>query len=226
MKINWNKKYTTIAIYALGVVAIATLVLVTILNLGTIGQGVGKFVSIINPLIIGFIIAYLVNPLMKVFESRLFGFCDKGKKRPALKRVLALILSYIVYITFIVLIFALLIPQLIVSCNDLINMLSGALSTVDSTTDMLTKYFPFLDADRTAEYIEEFFADSYKIAQTVTPHITSFVASFAEYVKNAFLGIILSLFQGKAYRAGQKARLCRHARQKERLIDGFSPLYR
>lgn len=194
MKINWNKKYTTIAIYALGVVAIATLVLVVLLNLGTIGKGVSKFVSIINPLIIGFIIAYLVNPMMKVFEKRVFAFCDKGKKRPALKRVLSIVLSYLVYITFIMLIFALLIPQLLVSCNDLINMLSGALSTVDSTADMLTKYLPFLDADRTAQYIEEFFADSYKIVQTVTPHLTSFVASFAEYVKNAFLGIILSIY--------------------------------
>ncbi len=72
-KINWNKKYTTVAAYCLGVIAISVLFVVFVFKFDSFAQGFSWVGSVAAPIICGIIIAYILNPLVDVIERKLFG---------------------------------------------------------------------------------------------------------------------------------------------------------
>lgn len=79
MKINWNKKYTTIAVYALIVIALAVLFVVFVFKFDDFKNTFSWVGSVAAPVIIGVAIAYILNPLMMYFENRLFKKLKDGK---------------------------------------------------------------------------------------------------------------------------------------------------
>ena len=95
-KIDWNRKYTTIAIYACIVIAIAIIMLVVGLNFDRLGETLGRMMDVLNPIFVGIIIAYLCNPLLRLFENKVFAFVERKKRRLALRRGLALTATYLV----------------------------------------------------------------------------------------------------------------------------------
>lgn len=72
MRVNWNKKYTTIAIYALLVIALAVLFVVFVFKFDDFKNGFSWVGGVTAPIICGVAIAYVVNPLVMYFENRLF----------------------------------------------------------------------------------------------------------------------------------------------------------
>lgn len=73
-KVDWNKKYTTIAVYALFVILFAVVCVFFFLNNHDFGKYASSFLSVFNPIIYGMIFAYLLNKLMKKVEIYVFGF--------------------------------------------------------------------------------------------------------------------------------------------------------
>lgn len=111
MKPDFNKKYTTIAVYAFLVIA-ASLCFWAILNhIGVVWNTVQKIVNVLIPFVNGFIIAYLVNPVVKTCEK---WFARVGKKKPEskLRRVLGIISAYIIVLGAITAFCVLLVPQI------------------------------------------------------------------------------------------------------------------
>lgn len=72
MKVNWNRKYTTIAVYALLVIAIAVLFVVFVFKFDTFKEKISWVGGVAAPVICGIAIAYILNPLMMYIESKLF----------------------------------------------------------------------------------------------------------------------------------------------------------
>lgn len=73
MKINWNKKYTTVAVYALSVIIISVLFVVFLFKYESFKGTFSWVGSITAPLICGVVIAYILNPLMMWLENKIFG---------------------------------------------------------------------------------------------------------------------------------------------------------
>ena len=74
MKINWNKRYTTVAVYAAIVLVVAVFAVFFFLNYGDFGSFVGLVSSAIRPMIYGVVMAFLCNPILKFFEKNVFSF--------------------------------------------------------------------------------------------------------------------------------------------------------
>ena len=82
MKVNWNKKYTTIAVYALTVIIISVLFVVFVFKFDSFKQTFSWVGSIGAPIICGVVIAYILNPLMVWLETKMFTrFKDTRPKR-------------------------------------------------------------------------------------------------------------------------------------------------
>lgn len=79
MKINWNRKYTTVAAYCLGVIAISVLFVVFVFKFDTFAEGFSWVGSVAAPIICGIIIAYIINPLVGFIEQKVFGRLLKTK---------------------------------------------------------------------------------------------------------------------------------------------------
>ncbi len=72
MKINWNKKYTTIAVYSLIVIAAAVLFVVFVFKFESFANAFSWIGAVSAPIICGVVIAYILNPLMMLFENKVF----------------------------------------------------------------------------------------------------------------------------------------------------------
>ena len=72
MKLQPNKKYTTIAIYAFLVIAAAIALFYLINEHATVGRVIGTFVSLMMPFIYGAALAYILNPVLNWLEKKVF----------------------------------------------------------------------------------------------------------------------------------------------------------
>ena len=72
MKIKWNKKYTTISVYALIVIALAVLFVVFVFRFDSFSKGFSWIGEVAAPIICGVVIAYIISPLTSWIERTFF----------------------------------------------------------------------------------------------------------------------------------------------------------
>ena len=107
----------------------AVLLFVILMNLGSIGLAVKKLCSYFSPVVIGIVVAYVIEPLVMYIQKKVF-FRIKNKK---LNRTLSVILVLIFILLLSVLILSALIPQLF---NSLITF-AGNLDTYSAKLETL-----------------------------------------------------------------------------------------
>lgn len=111
MKPEFNKKYTTIAVYAFLVIAAGLCFWALLNHIGVVWGAVAKIAKVLIPFVNGFIIAYLINPVVKTCEK---WFIRVGKKnqQSKMRRVLSVAVSYVIVFGAITLFCILIVPQL------------------------------------------------------------------------------------------------------------------
>ena len=72
MKINWNIKYTTIAVYSVLSVCFIIVFYLSLSKIDIVTGKLSEITGILQPFIIGFIIAYLLDFLLRFFENKVF----------------------------------------------------------------------------------------------------------------------------------------------------------
>ena len=119
--------------------AVVFFLIVALSNLRAINSFLARVLDILSPVLLGLCIAYLINPLFRVFERRAF-----YRVRPAsLRRTLALLLTYAVVIALIAGLLLLIIPQLIGSIKDFAGSFN---SRMDSLVEQLNTLIDWLNA--------------------------------------------------------------------------------
>ncbi|MGM9609891.1 MAG: hypothetical protein ACI3XE_06700, partial [Eubacteriales bacterium] len=113
MKINWNKKYTTIALYVCAVLAVTIIAVAICVYLPNIFAGIGSFFSMISPIFTGLALAYLISPLLSFVERIIMKFVDRKKRTPYIKRIICLFVTYLLLVCIITLFGFLIIPELV-----------------------------------------------------------------------------------------------------------------
>ncbi len=122
MKMDFNRKYTTIALYSLLVIAAGACIIMAVVKIRAVGALVGKVLSILQPFIWGFAIAYILNPLMNAME-RLLTKVSKGAMGARAKRRLSVLLAYLISLAVLVVFFRIVIPQIGLSLAALANQI-------------------------------------------------------------------------------------------------------
>lgn len=111
MKFNFDKKYASMALYFFLALAGAILFYVLLNNFSVVFSWIGVLGSLLSPFVYAFCMAYLLNPLMKVFE-RWYDKCDKKKKLQKPKRGICILLTYVSTIAVITLFIIVISPQI------------------------------------------------------------------------------------------------------------------
>ena len=121
MKINWNNRYATIAMYSFLVICASILLYLGISQINSIKASVNDFIGTLQPFIIGGALAYLLNFILKFYEERVLSHEMLKKMKKSGKRAIGLVLTYITasIITYLFIQFVL--PQLISSIVGLAN---------------------------------------------------------------------------------------------------------
>lgn len=115
--------------YSLAVaICIGVLFWFVLTNLGTVWAAICKIGSYIYPLVAGTILAYLINPLLRLFQFRVLKRIENEKVR----KTLALVLAFAVVFIFLILLIGMLLPQLFDSIKTLYGNLDTYIAALSS----------------------------------------------------------------------------------------------
>ncbi len=157
------------------IVLIISIVLVAVMLCREIGifRFIGNVLNVISPLFIGFIVAWLFNPLVNKMTKK------------GLSRILASIIVYIIFILFLVVFFRIFIPVIYNELNELISTIPSIISDI---TDFINNLFMKIDN------VEGFDIDSIK--EGILNAITAYGNSISSNLPTTIMGIMGSLFSG------------------------------
>ncbi|ALP90931.1 MULTISPECIES: AI-2E family transporter [Clostridium] len=198
MKIDWNTKYTTIATYTF---IVASAIILFYLGISQIGMLLGKIsgvIGILQPFIIGFSIAYILNFILRFFERTIFDFefVKKLEFKRNSKRAIGLLVTYFVSFIVLYLFIKFVLPQLMDSIVGLINDIPMYISkTTKFIDDLLLKlnierqYLDLINENfnRFIDYVIRFVTD-------LLPILGTLLTSVASKIWNIVLGIIISIY--------------------------------
>ena len=209
-RFRWDKKYLHWGVTAFLVIAAAIVFYMIVSNLTWLGQSLRKFGRILSPFVWGLVIAYLLYPLMRIYQRGMFEplwklILKKSKRAdrltPKLARgcsVFLAMISLLVILTGLVWMVA---PQMYTSIETII-VNSG--DYVDQADAWISRFFynnPELEAT-----ISGAFGDVSKGLVTwatnnllpqfkgLITNVTSGVFSFAKGVYNIIIGMIVSIY--------------------------------
>ena len=167
-------------------------------------QGWGKVFKAGQPIIIGLVLAYLLNPIAKFLEEHLIHFFEKHNqdmvKAKKASRALGIGGAIIFLIVILVVLVSLIVPSVISSVSGLMVTLPGnvehlidaiksgrfgELKVTDTIGQLLTK---------AADYVEGLVRDLLPQAKTYLVSITSGVISAVKTLMNFIVGIIVAVY--------------------------------
>lgn len=141
MKIEQNKKYTTVAVYAVIVFAICLLMVIAVFKFDGLKTILSNIIKVLSPIIWGMAIAYLLNPVMKFFERHIKKVTEKNKPRKKMTRVISLTFTILLAIIAIAASISIVIPQLTKSVTTLyLNLDTYFINIRNSVNGLLDKY--------------------------------------------------------------------------------------
>ena len=132
MKLYSNKKYNTIAVYAIIVIAVNVLLITAIFKLNAILGLLDKIVTVMMPIIWGLGLAFLINPLM-VTTERMALKVIKKPKRPKLLRAFSVTVASIIFLGLVAGIIAVIVPEFVKSFNDIVNNFSSLVEKAENS---------------------------------------------------------------------------------------------
>lgn len=198
MKIDWNTKYTTIATYVFIVACSIIIFYLGISQLGVVLSKIHGAIGILQPFIIGFSMAYLLNFILKFYEKKIFENSNikKLKLKQKTKRSFGILFTYATALVVVFLFIKFVLPQVVDSISGLINDIP---SYINETNKFIDGTLAKLNIDQQyLRIINENFNDlvNYiiKVATNFLPLLGGMLTTVASSIWNIILGIIVSIY--------------------------------
>ena len=159
-------------------------------------EGIGNFFSafknVVSPVICGFIMAYLMNPLVNYFERKIY----KGIKKEKSRHSLSVVTTVLIVIVAIVLLFVALVPSMIDSVTVLVSNAPSYLENLTDYFDKISGNLSKLGID--ASNIEKSLEDSlYGFFETIPDNMGKLLStsvSVGSSLFNLIVGFILAIY--------------------------------
>ena len=196
MRINWNEKYTTISVYAFIVSCLSMLFYQVLNNFNLFSDKVGVFISTLQPFIIGCVLAYLLNFVLKFYENLLNRVDSYSKLSKKLQRTISMMFTYLSAGVITYLLIIVLVPQISDSLIGLANSSPEYLSNLTASLEGFINKFE-LDPQYLSiinDKINELANYTIGIFTSLIPLIGNFLFTIASSIWNIVLGLIISIY--------------------------------
>lgn len=197
-KFESNKKYFNISIYAIVVILIGCVLFRFITQWATTSKFIVQLWSILFPFFLGFLIAYIMNPVVSFFQRHLTGrlFQNAPSK---LQREVSILISYLVLVGFLIICLQFIIPQLYESLQELSQMIPEIYQSVsgifydyrESTSDFLPRQIAEIIETKTLPNLLEASND---IIANLVPMLYEASVSIARWLFNLFIAFVVSIY--------------------------------
>lgn len=246
MKNQW-KNYLGIGIAAFFTFAACALLFFLLYKIKEIGAFFGQVIGILEPILIGIVIAYLLNPVMNFFEKRIMLQLEKTRlekpQKMKLARGLSVFLSVAFGVAVVATVFGLMIPQLITSLYGIARDMPVYLNRITDWVMDISKNNPEIQRfagraiNEATEKINTWItSDMLLMITKYLGYVTTGVISAVSVVFNTIIGLIVAvyvlfsreMFAGQikkmiyAVFSPEKANIVLHmARKSNRIFGGF-----
>jgi predicted PurR-regulated permease PerM len=191
-KIEWNNKYTTIAVYVFLVVAACVLFGAAVQNFQMIWGFFCKIVKYLLPFIYGFVLAYILSPLVRRLEKPLK---EKTSLSPRARRSFAMAGSYLLVIIAISTFGMVVLPVLVESAGQLIGNVSFYTGRINELINQLIAYIPDEAISKEVQAaITQLFGLIYDFVASFLTQAVSVATRVASSVIEVVMGIIISVY--------------------------------
>lgn len=199
---NFKLKYFYIGLTAFLTVAACVVFFFLIYRLPGIFSALGKILSVMQPVIIGLIIAYLVNPIANSINGGLLKLSKKYfNKNPEITHKISKAVSVFgalaVFIIILVLIIYMIVPQFIDSISSMIKVLPGQLDAF--IKEISAEFERNKDLQNLINAVYEY--EKEWLQNDLTGYVNSFASYFASgvwsvvsFLKNFAVGLIFALY--------------------------------
>lgn len=202
---KWKEhQYFNLGIMLLSIVSISLVLLAIVLNLGAVGQIFKTVQRVLSPMLIGLVLAYLMNPLMNFMERRIYPLMakklpqDKAKRR---SRTIGVTFALLAMLVIVYEFCALLLPQLYESIVGIVNNFSNYYTTIDG---WLTEFLA--DNPSLQTYIDPLIREGFDMIrnwatngllpgiETVLTGLTSSIVSVVRTLLNVLIGVFAAVY--------------------------------
>ncbi|SFQ20474.1 Predicted PurR-regulated permease PerM [Lachnospiraceae bacterium XBB1006] len=201
---NWNiRPYLAMGLTAFIVLAASIVLYFFIERYNGASANIGQFMTILQPISIGVIFAYLLNPLVNRIEAGLDHLAiTKGKPWiQKASRTIGIITAMLILVLFILLFIQILVPQLYETIEGLaITMPGQARETSKWVQDflkkneVLAKYADTIINEGTS-YVEKWLrTDLLPQSKEIITQVTSGILVFAKAIMNFLIGLIICIY--------------------------------
>ncbi len=164
--------------------------------LGETIQTAKEIINILMPFIIGILIAFILNPVVRKISMLLGRFLKMKDKTP--RKVLSIAIAYLLVIGMIAVVLFGIIPQIISSITDLVNYIPTAVNQIYHFVDNLEEHFPTLDMEVVRNTINNAIPDMINyvkdFATNIVPALYQVSMSILQWMLNLAIAIIVSIY--------------------------------
>lgn len=172
------------------ILSYAALLVLGVIYFESIFQYLGELLNIIQPFIIGFILAFIFNIPMKFFEKKL---AIQNKKK---RRVVSAILSVLLILLVLLLVVMVVVPQVIENVRTLIDNLPSIFAQAEKWLNYVfeeIRLSPDL-LDKINEFQTRFAQTFISTLTAWVPNIASGVSHITTSVINIFMGFVMAIY--------------------------------
>lgn len=199
MKIEWNKKYTTISVYAFIVLTSVAAAYLVMSNLKPFLRFLNDVFRPILPIVYGFAVAYLINPIMVLTEKilRRFNWYNKlGTKR---KRALSMLLTYMLAVSVLVIFALIILPHVVNNIATMYGQIQSYVVTAEGYVNDILDAIP-LDlisqdiVDRLAELAGSSVQNLINWMANSAPKLFGLALQLGNGIITGFIAVMISIY--------------------------------
>ena len=207
MKLGPDNNYFRWGLTAFLTAAAGILFYFVIFHMRVLKSGIDLVIAILMPVIYGLLISYVLWPLVRIFETKLFGkILKKMKVTPTAKgkkaiRLTCVLATLFLFLFAIYLLLALLIPQVANSIASIVENFPRYIDNIQEWISSTLKNNP--DMENTVNNLISTYSEKAEewLSQDLMPQMNSIIrelssglVGFITFIKNVILGIIVSIY--------------------------------
>lgn len=191
-----NDKYFTISVYAIAVIAIGAVIIRAIFSFESLVGGIRSAFNVLMPFVIGALLAFILNPAVRKVMQFLEKACHVRSLK--LRKLLAIAITYIIFLGFITITIFGIVPQVANSIIELINNIPASINYIYDLLDILKEHFPSLDIagleKATNDTIPTLLNTLKDFATNLIPAIYTISMYIVNWIVDIVIAIIVSVY--------------------------------
>lgn len=199
-----NDQYFTVCIYAFVLVLACAITIKAIVDVDQTKAFFGGLFRAVSPFLIALLIAYILNPFVKVMNRFLRKVFPRLKQHEKVSMVISMLIVYFLGLGMIITLLIYVLPEIVRNLGELIGSLSGGYKALFEWLEEMQEQFPMVDFSSIISMLRDTQSDltnSLKdIAADIVPVLYTASVSVVTWIGNFLIALIVSVYMlyGKA----------------------------